>query len=289
MKQSNLIQCGIVAAGMLTAVTVYQNLNITVTKSDLYFENLPTNFDNYKIVLLSDIHSRNFGKKQKSLINQVKKLCPDIILITGDWVDSKHGNISNCVEQASLLNKIAPVWAIYGNHEIRIIRNAGKDRIHNMLSKAGVHFLHTSGTRIERGNSFINLVGIEDDVNIAEHARKKIHIESNKNTLSRVMHGILPDEFTILMAHHPEFFNIYSQFPVDLVLCGHAHGGQVRVPALGGLIAPGQGIFPRYTSGKHKKNHTEMVVSRGLGGFKPVRVFNQPEIVSITLKKLVKN
>ena len=110
--------------------------------------------------------------------------------------------------------------------------------------------------------------------------------------LSRVMHGTLPDEFTILMAHHPEFIDIYSNEPIDLVVSGHAHGGQVRIPFVGGLIAPNQGLFPRYTSGKHIKNNTQMIISRGLGGFKPIRIFNQPEVVVISLhkdkKKLVK-
>lgn len=280
-----LLKSSAVAAGLLTAVTVWQNVNIKITRYHIYSNHLPTAFDDFRIVLLSDIHSRNFGLNQKSLITRVKKMRPDIILVSGDWVDSKHGEVATCVEQAKLLRQISPVWAIYGNHEIRRIRKTGDDIIHGQLSDAGVKFLHTSGTRIERGNAYLNLIGIEDDIQISEHARKKKHIASTKSMLKRVMHGILPDEFTILMAHHPEFLNVYSSHPIDLVVSGHAHGGQVRIPFIGGLVAPGQGIFPRYTSGKHNQNNTQMVVSRGLGGWKPIRIFNQPEIVVMTLHK----
>lgn len=290
MKKNKLLQGGAIAAGIFTAVTVWQNVNVKITRYHIYSQNLPTNFNDYRIVLLSDIHSKNFGIGQKALLSRVKKTHPNLILIAGDWVDAKHGQFSNCTEQAKLLSKIAPVWAIYGNHELRKIRKTGQDNMHRALCDSGVHFLHTSGTRIERENSYINLIGIEDDTK--PHTRKKKRTQNITNMLSRVMHGTLPDEFTILMAHHPEFIDIYSNEPIDLVVSGHAHGGQVRIPFVGGLIAPNQGLFPRYTSGKHKKNNTQMIISRGLGGFKPIRIFNQPEVVVISLhkdkKKLVK-
>lgn len=285
MKKNKLLKGSAIAAGIFTAVTVWQNVSVKITRYHIYSQNLPTSFNDFRIVLLSDIHSRNFGLGQKALVNRVRKMHPNLILISGDWVDSKHGKLSTCVEQAKLLKQIAPVWAIYGNHEIRKIRKTGVDTMHKALCDAGVHFLHTSGTHIEKENSYINLIGIEDDVQLSERARKKKQIESVKTMLSRVMHGILPDEFTILMAHHPEFIDIYSNEPIDLVVSGHAHGGQVRIPFVGGVIAPNQGLFPRYTSGKHCKNNTQMVISRGIGGFKPVRIFNQPEIVVISLHK----
>lgn len=270
-------------AGLFTAVTVWQNISLKITRYHIYSSYLPTAFNGYRIVLLSDIHSRNFGVNQESLIKKVEKMHPDIILVAGDWVDSKHGNFSHCIQQAKLLSKIAPVWAVYGNHEIRKIRKNNNDTIHKALCNAGVRFLHTSGTRIENGNSYLNLIGIEDDLKTKENAKKKVHSAHKKAMLERVMHGILPDEFTILIAHHPEFFNLYASYPIDLVVCGHAHGGQVRIPFFRGVFAPNQGLFPRYTSGVHEKNKTQMVISRGLGGFKPLRILNQPEIVVLTL------
>ena len=99
------------------------------------------------------------------------------------------------------------------------------------------------------------------------------------------MNGVLPDEFTILIAHRPEFLSIYARYPIDLVCAGHAHGGQVRLPGVGGLFAPGQGLFPKYTGGKYTEGQTTMVVSRGLGGREaPVRIFNMHEMVVMTLK-----
>jgi hypothetical protein len=93
------------------------------------------------------------------------------------------------------------------------------------------------------------------------------------------------DMFNLLLAHRPDYFDLYSQSNIDLVFCGHAHGGQVRLPFIGGLVAPGQGLFPKYTSGIHSKDDTAMVISRGLGNsILPLRIFNRPEVVVVTLK-----
>ena len=96
------------------------------------------------------------------------------------------------------------------------------------------------------------------------HPRKKEMANAMDEMLGRVMNGVLPDEFTILIAHRPEFLSIYAKYPIDLVCAGHAHGGQVRLPGVGGLFAPGQGLFPKYTGGEYNEDQTTMVVSRGL-------------------------
>lgn len=283
LSKTALIKIGIASISTLTIINIIQNLGIKTTKYKIYSKKLPTEFDNYKIAFLSDIHSRNFGEKQKKLIKKVKKIKPNIILITGDWVDSKHGKFINCIEQANLLSEIAPVWCVYGNHEIRIIKREKNDNINHSLSKAGANFLHKSNIKIKRKNSYINLVGIEDEIHLKENAKKQKHMINTKIMLEHATNRISPNNFTILMAHRPEFMDIYSNFDIDLVLSGHAHGGQIRLPFIGGLFAPKQGIFPKLTSGIHEKNKTKMIINRGLGGFKPFRVFNKPEVVSIVL------
>ena len=94
------------------------------------------------------------------------------------------------------------------------------------------------------------------------------------------------NQFSILLSHRPEVFNVYVDNKIDLVLTGHAHGGQIRIPFIGGLIAPNQGIFPKYTSGVFEEDATTMIVSRGIGNsILPYRINNRPELVIVTLKK----
>ncbi|MGN1007337.1 MAG: metallophosphoesterase [Butyricicoccus sp.] len=277
--------CAACAAGVFTAFTVWQNIRVKTTFYDLHAENLPSAFDGFRIALLADIHSRRFGEKQEQLLSRVRAAKPDLILVAGDWLDARRGNMEDCIAQAKGLRAIAPVCGVYGNHEQRRIRKTGQDCFGPALSKAGVQMLHTSGTRIERGGMYLNLIGVEDPAELPEHPRKKEMTKSMDEMLGRVMNGVLPDEFTILIAHRPEFLSIYARYPIDLVCAGHAHGGQVRLPGVGGLFAPGQGLFPKYTGGKYAEHQTTMVVSRGLGGREaPIRILNMPELVVLTLK-----
>lgn len=280
-----LMGCAACAAGMFTAFTLWQNIRVKTTEYVLQSQDLPSAFDGFRIVLLADIHSRRFGDKQEQLLSRVRAAKPDLILIAGDWMDARAGKISTCIAQARGLCAIAPVCGVYGNHELRRIRKTGQDKFDAALQKTGVQMLHTSGTRIERGGMYLNLIGVEDPAEIPDHPKKKEMMRSVDEMMERVMHGVLPDEFTILIAHRPEFFHVYAKYPIDLVCAGHAHGGQIRLPGIGGLFAPGQGLLPKYTGGKYSEGQTNMIVSRGLGGREaPIRILNMPEIVVLTLK-----
>lgn len=288
MKKSQhpLLRGTALVAGALSAFTVWQNIRIKTTSYMLNMNDLPTPFNGYRIALLSDIHSRNFGEKQHQLLSRVRQANPDLILIAGDWIDARQGRIETCLEQAKRLQAIAPVFGVYGNHEQRRIRNDGHDNFGLQLEKAGVQMLHTSGTRIMRGGAFLNLIGVDDPSELPEgHVRRSALSRMMNDMLGRVTHGILPDEYTILISHRPEFLKLYAKYPIDLVCAGHAHGGQVRLPGVGGLFAPGQGLFPQYTGGCYTAHNTTMVVSRGLGGRETaLRFLNMPELVMITLR-----
>ena len=117
---------------------------------------------------------------------------------------------------------------VYGNHELRRIAASGRDEIGPALERAGVQLLHTSGTRVEKDGAFINLIGVEDPAGLPERPRRSQMTQAVDEMLARVTHGVAPDEFTILLAHRPEFLTLYAGYPIDLVTAGHAHGGQVQ-------------------------------------------------------------
>lgn len=282
MKKNHLVCSGAVA--LFAAVTVWQNVRVKTTRYTLTAGHLPRAFDGFRIALLSDIHSRDFGRGQDQLMRRIRGIRPDLIVVAGDWVDARRGSLDTCLEQARLLRRIAPVCGVYGNHELRRIADEGRDRIGPALARAGVQMLRTSGTRVEKDGAYLNLIGVEDPAGLPERPRRSQMNQAVGEMLARVMHGVAPDDFTILLAHRPEFFALYAGYPIDLVAAGHAHGGQVRLPGVGGLFAPGQGLFPKYTGGRYDRDGTAMIVSRGLGGYAPVRICNMPEVVAITLR-----
>lgn len=283
LKKHMLVRGSAFAAGLFAAVTVWQNVRVKTTRYHLTAENLPSAFDGFRIALLADIHSRDFGENQEQLIRRVRAAKPGLILLAGDWVDARRGSLETCLEQARRLRPIAPICGVYGNHELRRIRQEGRDNMRAAFARAGVQMLHTSGTRVEKDGMYINLIGVEDPAELPEKPGRQQMVRAVDEMLARVTHGVQPDEFTILIAHRPEFLSVYAKYPIDLVTAGHAHGGQVRLPGLPGLFAPGQGLFPKYTGGRYDENGTAMIVSRGLGGRAPVRIFNMPELAVITL------
>ena len=216
-----------------------------------------------KIVHLSDLHGKRFGRKNIKLIKKVADAKPDFIAFTGDIVHLyTPKNIAVAGETVSALKEIAPVLFVAGNHEMR---NKGYRNLRKILIEAGATVLDDRAEEV----CGITVAGL----NGASLRNDKIG-------------KITPDTTPkILLAHEPQFFEKYASFGYDLVLCGHAHGGQWRIPFTGiGLYAPGQGAFPKYTSGVHEKGKTAMVISRGLGNSEfPLRLFNRPEIVAIEI------
>lgn len=252
-----------------------QNNAIETTEYTIQSNNIPTTFEEYKIVQLSDLHSKWFGQQQKKLIKEVEKKNPDLIVFTGDLVDSKKYD-----EQASLslmeqLVAIAPVYFVTGNHEWW----SGKySSLEEQLRAVGVHVLRNESEVIERNGEEIVLIGIDDP---AAFSREEESIERLQEVMDNSKSN---DTYTILLAHRPEWFSAYAEYEIDLIFSGHAHGGQVRLPFIGGLVAPNQGFLPTYDAGMFLNNDSTMIVNRGLGNsIIPLRIFNRPEIVVVTL------
>ena len=261
---------------------IWGNITVQTTKFKISSDNIPKSFVGYKIAQISDLHNAELGKNNSRLINILKNEQPDIIAITGDIIDSNHTNVSTAINFAKEAVKIAPCYYVTGNHEAWIKEDYLKFE-HNLI-ECGVTVLRNSSVKLSKGNDYINLIGI-DDPDFSE-----------SSTLFNIEDGIISTEientcsaceansYKILLSHRPETFDIYASKNIDLALCGHAHGGQVRLPFIGGIIAPNQGLFPKYDAGVYSEGDTTMVVSRGIGNsIIPIRINNRPEVVIVTL------
>lgn len=239
-------------------------------------ENLPAAFDGKKIVQVSDLHNAVFGENQKSLIKKVEVAEPDVIFITGDLVDSNRYDLDAALILIDALVEMADVYFVTGNHEVAVNRIG---EITDALVERGVVYLDNEAADWEIDGETVQIAGIHDPL-------INPYVDPLDYTYSAIGEAGLTDDFTLLLAHRPELIKAYAGSGIDAVFSGHAHGGQVRIPGIGGVFAPGQGWFPSMTEGVFREDSTQLVLSRGLGnsGF-PFRILNPPEIVSITLVK----
>lgn len=146
------------------------------------------------------------------------------------------------------------------------------------MQEAGVTVLHDSEILLERNGVFVSLIGMDDPSYAAQNS-------GSLNVDQRITELTAKESYTILLSHRPELFRLYSEAGIDLVLSGHAHGGQFRLPFVGGLVAPDQGFFPEYDAGQYSDGGTNMIVSRGIGNsIIPIRFNNRPEVVLIELQ-----
>lgn len=270
-------------------LTVYQNNSIQITKEIYESEEIPKEFDGYKILQLSDLHSQYFGENNEKLVEKVTKENPDLIVITGDLVDANRFDDEASLSLIREIIKIAPIYFVYGNHEMILNDDPENNEFKLALEELGVNILNNKSTRIVKGDSYINLLGIQDPATVYKDEKLKYYDtqeDITREELNMVTSNIKDSEFTILLAHRPEFIDLYSEYTqLDLAFTGHAHGGQFRIPFIGGVYAPNQGLFPKYTAGVHVRDNLTMFISRGLGNSKiPVRIFNTPEIILVTLK-----
>lgn len=265
----------------LSAYLYWENTTIEVTFLEVVDFAIPVDFDGFTIAHISDLHNTEFGQQQERLLQKLVEAAPDLIAITGDLLDSYHPNITVAMEFINGAIAIAPVYYVTGNHESRLPELYAQLR--EQMESAGVVVLDNKAVTLEYGSSIIRVLGVDDPTFSAESDQ----YEDNEQVISSQLDVLLDDQsaYTILLSHRPELFDVYHEAGIDLVLCGHAHGGQVRLPFIGALFAPNQGFFPEYTAGLYRQGDTQMVVSRGLGNSSfPIRINNPPELVVITLQ-----
>lgn len=261
---------------ILAAFVWTQNEWIQITNLSYQSKELPEAFDGFRILQISDLHNHQFGSNQERLLKSIKAISPDLIVVTGDLIDRRRYNLEPIQELLANFPDL-PTYSVSGNHEIW---SGNYPEVKALIETNGWHALDNQSAIISRDNDSIQIIGLMDPAS-RDQGDIQANVTQNLNALS-----IQSDKFTILLSHRPNPFETYANYSIDLVFSGHAHGGQFRLPFLGGFIAPDQGLFPEYTEGMHTLNQTTMVVSRGLGNsIIPLRVFNRPELVVVTLQK----
>ncbi len=254
---------------------------IGITEYKIVNEKIPENFNGYTIVQISDLHNEEFGKDNARLIKKIKETNPDIIVITGDLLDSYNTDIPKAEVFVKEVVKIAPTYYTTGNHEYRLYDDYLK--FEETMKSVGVRVLHNEGEVVEIDGKYIQILGL--DANMYQNGRYYVPSNENVQVYEELSKLNIEDLYSVLLSHRPELFDIYVDENIDLTLTGHTHGGQVRIPFIGGVIAPNQdGLFPKYDSGLFSEDGSTMIISRGLGNSSfPIRIFNKPEIVVIKL------
>lgn len=281
-KKKFIVLAAIVAILILLIIWIaYGNTDLEIYKYNVKSEDIPSEFDNFRIVQISDLHNAEFGENNEKLLLMLKQADADIIAITGDMIDSRNTGVDVAISFAQKAVNIAPVYYVNGNHESRVLGEY--EKLKQGLADAGVTILENSSADITIGDETISLIGINDPT-----FRMELVDDTMEQNIAHQLEDMIPDNdnYKVLLAHRPEYFDVYAG-NVDLVLSGHAHGGQFRIPFIGGLVAPGQGFFPEYYEGSHIKENTEMIVSRGIGNsIIPFRINNKPEIIVAELTKI---
>ena len=223
-----------------------------------------------RIAHISDFHNTHISRLINSILKQLDRYQPDLICITGDLIDSRRTDIPGAVEFITMLAQIAPVYYVTGNHEVR---SAQRREIMNALYSSPATVIEDEAYQ----TNGINLIGLNDFYGIPYSKRPALFTEKYQ--------ALKNDElFNVVMFHRPEMLDVYSENGADLVLTGHAHGGQMRFPFVGAGYAPDQGMLPKLTEGMHRKENTVLIVSRGIGNsLFPFRLNNQPELIFVDL------
>ena len=270
--------------GIFILMYLYIKYNVNtleVTKYVVENKKVPKEFDGYNIVQISDLHSKLFGENNKKLIQKIKSLNPDIVVVTGDLIDGENNNYNVALDFMKEISKLYRVYYIIGNHEQKSLIKKYKDEYKDYFNK-----LHQ-----------IDFVNLDNNINLygltVPYSCYKYLFDNQETTsididfLEEKLGKVDREQFNILLAHTPFYFDEYEKWGADLTLCGHVHGGIVRLPLVGGLLSPDRKFFPKYDLGEYIKNKSTMIVSKGLGGSKVlIRVNCKPEIVNIKLKNI---
>ena len=284
MMKKKRIAAVLLAAAVLAGFCTWQNNDLTVSRSQVMSGRIPAEFDGYTIVQVSDLHNEEFGRGQRRIMSKLAEQNPDVIVITGDMIDSRNTDVEKALDFAQQAAEVAPCYYVPGNHENRIPE--AYEQLKTGLRESGIIILENEAVELERDGKVITLMGVLDPIFNVGKTDETGNILKDERL---VMEGQLKNldslnRFTILLSHRPEMLDVYAEAGLDLVFTGHAHGGQWRLPGIGGVIAPGQGFFPAYTEGAHTAGDTTMYVSRGLGNsLMPIRIFNRPELVVVEL------
>ena len=281
-KKRRTIIIAVAAVLLALAVwTVWGNTALELNTYTVSSDALSDAFNGYRIAHVSDLHNAEMGDGNEKLLAMLRAAEPDMIAITGDMIDSRNTDVEVALNFAEKAMQIAPCYYVTGNHEARV---SEYDELKAGLEACGVIVLENEREQIEMSGEFITILGVDDPSFNTDYL-----FGDSASVVSSTLAEISTEDdvFTVLLSHRPELFDTYVACGMDLTLSGHAHGGQFRLPFVGGLVAPNQGFFPKYDSGIYTENGTNMIVSRGIGNsLLPFRFNNRPEVILIELRSV---
>lgn len=255
---------------VLAGALYISNFSLTVSHFSIISNKLPNSFDGFKIAQISDLHGAEFGHGNEKLLNLLKNESPNIIAVTGDIADSEKTE-EIAIELCAAMCEIAPVYFVAGNHEWALDNPRG---FFSRLEDVGVKVLENEYEVFEINGEQLVLAGVGDPNGPYDQISPTEFMAT------------LPEGYHVILYHRNDNLELFASIGADLVLSGHAHGGLIRLPLVGGLIGTNRDWFPDYTSGIYESGETKMVVSRGLGNVgKTFRLFNSPQLVIVTLGK----
>ena len=277
-----LLLLAAVIDALLIAETVYSNTHISIDSYECESEKVPQSFDGFKIVQISDYHKHGDGFEQK-LVEMVSQQQPDIIVLTGDMVDSHLTDINDTMMFFEDISKVAPCYLVWGNHDMRLT-DKQMEKLTNCCEDNGIEIVMERAVDIEKGGEHITVAGSYGyTVPMGEFSQKL-----TESPFVIWLNHFPEDAEKILgyeAAYLDENADMVCEPFADLMFCGHAHGGLIRFPFKDGLYAPGQGLFPKYTGGEYYFYRGEMIVSRGMGNSgTSLRLFDDFDLVVCTLR-----
>ena len=249
----------------LAAYLYYDLHSIAIKHYTIVINNLPEEFEGFTILHLTDLHAKQYGDKQEKLLTIINRQSFDMVAITGDVMDKNNPDAEPALSLVRGLSS-KPIFFVPGNHEWW-----HDFSIKPLLEDYGVKILENKKYKYSKGNSYIWIAGVDDPY-------------LRRDNLDEALDGLADSQPRVLLAHAPNIFPTAAMSNIQLVLAGHTHGGQVRLPLVGALVAPGQGFFPKYDYGQFTSGSTNMIVNGGLGeSVLPIRFYNRPEIVLVKM------
>ncbi|SDM74547.1 metallophosphoesterase [Acetanaerobacterium elongatum] len=293
-----LIVLVVIAAVLIPPFLRMQNDTLVTELFVIENEKIPAAFDGFTLALVTDLHSKEFGPSNEQLILAIQQANPDAVLVGGDTLKANDKTDSGQVflSLCKNLTKEYPVYVVYGNHEQRRYDLSNIDFTYQReIEAAGAKVIAGQKVPIIRAGETINLYGLNLPYIFYMRPREQSLLRSFfpsderyfKVDIQKVLGEPESGEFNILLTHNPIKFAAYADWGADLVLSGHEHGGIIRLPFYGGLLTryASTGDMVRYDAGLFTKGSSQMIVSRGLGSAAvPYRIFNKPELVTVTLK-----
>ena len=267
---------------LMISLVAWGNKALELNEITIDSENLPEAFDGFRIAHVSDLHNDEFGKDNIKLLKLIENADPDIIAVTGDIIDSYTTDVEIALSFMEKAQQIAPCYYVNGNHEGRVPDDY--QTLKEGLEACGVTVLENESLLLEKAGECIRLTGVSDPGFETDYL-----YGDTEGVMRRHLTELIADNenFNLLLSHRPELLGVYADFDVDLVLSGHAHGGQFRLPFVGGLYAPNQGLMPEIDAGLYTEDNTKLIVSRGIGNsLFPFRLNNRPEVILVTLEKI---